>query len=63
MVVALSGNHHATTTKIIEQLTATGFELTNSPEREHYPAAEYPCKRANIWANNRAHSLKIKESK
>jgi SAM-dependent methyltransferase len=36
-------------TRIIELLTATGFEIIDNIEREHYPA-EYPSKRAYIWA-------------
>lgn len=36
-------------TRIIELLAATGFEIIDSLEREHYPA-EYPSKRAYIWA-------------
>jgi ubiquinone/menaquinone biosynthesis C-methylase UbiE len=36
--------------KIIELLTATGFEIIDCLEREHYPGVEYPSKRAYIWA-------------
>lgn len=39
--------------KIISLLTEGGFEITDTIEREPYPDAEYPCKRAYIWANNK----------
>ena len=39
--------------KIIELLTATGFEIIDSLERQHYPDVEYPSKRAYIWTKNK----------
>ncbi|HMK26601.1 MAG TPA: class I SAM-dependent methyltransferase [Chitinophagaceae bacterium] len=39
--------------KIIELLTATGFDLVDSLDRQHYPDVEYPSKRAYIWAKNK----------
>lgn len=38
--------------KIIELLTATGFEIIDAIERQPYPDAEYPSNRAYIWAKN-----------
>jgi len=39
--------------RIIEILTAAGFDLVENLEREHYPEVEYPSKRAYIWAKNK----------
>ncbi|MEO7309603.1 MAG: class I SAM-dependent methyltransferase [Chitinophagaceae bacterium] len=36
--------------KVIEILSATGFEIIDSIERQPYPGFEYPSKRAYIWA-------------
>jgi ubiquinone/menaquinone biosynthesis C-methylase UbiE len=44
--------HFFQPTKIIELLTATGFEIIDNLERQHYPDVEYPSKRAYIWAKN-----------
>ena len=35
--------------KIIDLLKETGFEIIDAVEREPYPDAEYPSRRAYLW--------------